>query len=61
LRWLHVDLPDMVDYFRENMAGETPHCALEFIPADLRDAGRGARCSPVPPKRGRCWRSPKAC
>ena len=39
LRWLHVDLPDMVDYFRENMAGETPHCALEFIPADLRDVG----------------------
>jgi methyltransferase (TIGR00027 family) len=38
LRWLHVDMPDMVDYFRENMAGETPHCELEFIPADLRDA-----------------------
>src|SRR5678815_1669336 len=24
LRWLHVDLPDMVEYFRERMAGETP-------------------------------------
>ena len=24
LRWLHVDLPDMLDYFREHMQGETP-------------------------------------
>jgi methyltransferase (TIGR00027 family) len=37
LRWLHVDLPDMVDYFRERMAGETPRCELDFITADLRD------------------------
>ncbi|MEO6263435.1 MAG: SAM-dependent methyltransferase [Luteimonas sp.] len=38
LRWLHVDLPDMVGYFRERMAGDAPRCALEFIAADLRDA-----------------------
>jgi len=38
LRWLHVDLPDMVDYFRGQMAGETPHCELDFIAADMRDA-----------------------
>lgn len=38
LRWLHVDLPDMVDYVREQLAGETPRCALEFIAADLREA-----------------------
>ena len=38
LRWLHVDMPEMVDYFRTHMAGETPRCQLEFIPADLRDA-----------------------
>jgi methyltransferase (TIGR00027 family) len=38
LRWLHVDLPDIVDYFRERMAGETPRCELEFIAADLREA-----------------------
>jgi methyltransferase (TIGR00027 family) len=37
LRWLHVDLPDMVDYFRECMAGETPRCTLEFLSADLRE------------------------
>jgi methyltransferase (TIGR00027 family) len=37
LRWLHVDLPDMVEYFRSRMAGETPRCALEFIAADLRE------------------------
>ncbi|MEO6137676.1 MAG: class I SAM-dependent methyltransferase [Luteimonas sp.] len=38
LRWLHVDLPEMVDYFRDHMAGETPRCELEFIAADLRKA-----------------------
>lgn len=38
LRWLHVDMPEMVDYFRERMAGETPRCEVEFIAADLRDA-----------------------
>ena len=38
LRWLHVDLPDMVDYFRSGMSGETPRCELEFMAADLRDA-----------------------
>jgi methyltransferase (TIGR00027 family) len=38
LRWLHVDMPEMVDYFRTQMAGETPRCQLEFVPADLRDA-----------------------
>jgi methyltransferase (TIGR00027 family) len=38
LRWIHVDMPEMVDYFREGMAGETPRCRLEFVAADLRDA-----------------------
>ncbi|QSX77399.1 class I SAM-dependent methyltransferase [Agrilutibacter solisilvae] len=40
LRWMHVDMPDMVDYFRQNMAGQSPRCPLEFITADLRDADR---------------------
>ena len=38
LRWLHVDMPHMIDYFRHHMAGETPHCQVEFVAADLRDA-----------------------
>ena len=38
LRWLHVDLPEMVEYFRSSMSAETPRCELEFIAADLRDA-----------------------
>jgi methyltransferase (TIGR00027 family) len=38
LRWLHVDLPDMIDYYRSRMDAETPRCELEFIVADLRDA-----------------------
>jgi len=37
LRWLHIDLPDMVDYFRRHMASETPRCDVEFIAADLRE------------------------
>jgi O-methyltransferase involved in polyketide biosynthesis len=35
---MHVDMPDMIDYFRGHMAGETPRCQLEFVAADLRDA-----------------------
>lgn len=38
LRWIHVDVPDMLDYFREQMAGETPRCRIEFVAADLREA-----------------------
>ncbi len=38
LRWMHVDMPDMVEHFRAGMAGEIPRCALELVPADLRDA-----------------------
>jgi methyltransferase (TIGR00027 family) len=40
LLWLHVDMPEMVDYFRSHMAQETPRCRLEFIAADLREADR---------------------
>lgn len=38
LRWFHVDLPDMIAYVREHLAGETPRCALEYVAADLTDA-----------------------
>lgn len=37
LRWIHVDMPEMIEYFRTGMAGETPRCRLEFVGADLRD------------------------
>jgi methyltransferase (TIGR00027 family) len=37
LRWIDVDLPAMQDYKREALRGETPHCALEWLPADLAD------------------------
>ncbi|HEU4665109.1 MAG TPA: SAM-dependent methyltransferase [Dokdonella sp.] len=54
LRWIHVDMPAMVDCFREQMAAETPRCTLEFVAADLRDAAvrrelftRVAACGPV--------------
>lgn len=38
LRWLHVDMPHMIDYYRTRMAAEQPRCDLQFIGADLRDA-----------------------
>lgn len=37
LRWLHVDLPDQVAYVKEQLAGETPRCRLEYVAADLTD------------------------
>jgi methyltransferase (TIGR00027 family) len=40
LRWLHVDMPDMVEYFQAQMGDEQPRCQVEFIAADLRDADR---------------------
>lgn len=40
LNWLHVDMPGMVDYFRQHMAAEHPRCRLDFIGADLRDAAQ---------------------
>jgi len=38
LRWWHVDLPDMVEYFQDHMRDESPRCEVEFVAADLRDA-----------------------
>lgn len=39
LPWLHVDLPEIVAYVREQMAGEAPRCRLEFLTADLTEPG----------------------
>ncbi|MEP6939465.1 MAG: class I SAM-dependent methyltransferase [Rudaea sp.] len=38
LRWLHVDMPEMVAYFAERMQQASPRCNVEFVEADLRDA-----------------------
>lgn len=38
VQWLDVDLPDIQNYKREAIAGESPRCALEYIAADLADA-----------------------
>jgi methyltransferase (TIGR00027 family) len=42
LRWLHVDLPDMIAYVQGQMAGERARCALEYVATDLtqQDARR---------------------
>jgi methyltransferase (TIGR00027 family) len=35
LRWLEVDLPDLLAYKSEVLAGERPVCVLERVPLDL--------------------------
>jgi methyltransferase (TIGR00027 family) len=37
LKWIEVDLPAMIDYKQEILAGEEPSCTLERICLDLRD------------------------
>jgi len=37
LRWVEVDLPDMLNYKQGVLTGESPQCALERVSLDLRD------------------------
>ena len=37
LRWIEIDLPDMLNYKQEILAAERPVCALERVPLDLKD------------------------
>src|SRR5215467_7292193 len=37
LQWVEVDLPAMIDYKEEILAGEKPRCALERVRLDLSD------------------------
>src|SRR5579884_710125 len=39
LKWVEVDLPGMIDYKEELLAGEKPRCALECVRLDLADVG----------------------
>lgn len=43
LRWVEIDLPDMLDYKEEVLAGAKPACELERVRVDLlnRDARQG--------------------
>lgn len=38
LRWVDVDLPEILSYKEQQLAGETPACKVEFVKVDLRDA-----------------------
>jgi methyltransferase (TIGR00027 family) len=38
LRWIEVDLPEMIDYKAEMLAAETPRCRLERVSMDLANA-----------------------
>ena len=43
LRWIEIDLPDMLNYKQDVLASERPLCTLERVPLDLKDtAGRRA-------------------
>src|SRR5215472_10591371 len=43
LRWIEIDLPDMLNYKQEVLAAESPNCAVERVALDLKDeAGRRA-------------------
>jgi methyltransferase (TIGR00027 family) len=37
LRWLEADLPPMLEYKKERLAGEKPACRLASVPTDLTD------------------------
>ncbi|MEP6944268.1 MAG: SAM-dependent methyltransferase [Acidobacteriota bacterium] len=37
LKWIEVDLDDMIDYKEQSLAGETPRCSLERVRLDLRE------------------------
>lgn len=37
LRWVEVDLPEIISYKEEILASETPRCSLERIPLDLSE------------------------
>ncbi len=40
LRWIDVDLPNVIAYKREQLAGEPAACALEYAALDLTDVAR---------------------
>jgi methyltransferase (TIGR00027 family) len=55
LRWIEVDLPDMLNYKQEVLAAERPACAVERVPLDLRDtAARRALFHRLGGKRSGC-------
>lgn len=43
LRWIEIDLPEVLSYKAEILAGEQPRCELERIPLDLLDGGSRRR------------------
>jgi methyltransferase (TIGR00027 family) len=38
LRWIEADLPELLAYKAETLAGETPRCSLDRVAVDLTDA-----------------------
>ena len=62
LNWLHVDMPEMIAYFREQMAGETPRCRVTYLARRLaRAQSSAARCSHARPRWATSSSSAKAC
>jgi methyltransferase (TIGR00027 family) len=40
LRWIEVDLPELLAYKEDVLAGEKPRCTLERVPLDLADVAK---------------------
>ena len=40
LRWIEVDLPGLLAYKEETLAGEKPRCIIERVPMDLADVAK---------------------
>lgn len=40
LRWIEVDLPELLAYKEEVLRGEKPRCVLERVPMDLSDVAK---------------------
>jgi O-methyltransferase involved in polyketide biosynthesis len=40
LRWIEVDLPELLAYKEETLAGEKPRCTIERVPMDLADVAK---------------------
>jgi methyltransferase (TIGR00027 family) len=53
LQWVEADLPAMIAYKEEKLAGETPRCRLERFPVNLADAAERARFFGVIADRGK--------
>ena len=62
LQWIEVDLPEILSYKEEILAGEKPACSLERIRLDLADvSARRTLCASLNQRGKKSSCSPKGC